>query len=82
MTHGHPEHRRTGSIGSSATPGRVVKGKRMPGHYGCARQTVQNLKVVEVRPEENLLLVKGAVPGSAAGLLVIRRALKKAAAAQ
>jgi len=77
MSHGHPEHRRTGSIGASATPSRVFKGKKMPGRLGGKRKTVQNLEVVEVRSDDNLLLVKGAVPGSATGLLIIRKALKK-----
>jgi len=82
MSHGHPEHRRTGALSSSATPGRVVKGKNMPGHYGYERVTVQNLQVVAVRPEDNVLLLKGAVPGPTGGLLLIRGALKKKSAAE
>lgn len=77
MSHGHPEHRRTGSIGPSATPGRVAKGKKMPGRYGGKTISVANLKVVQVRPDKNLLLVKGAVPGPANSLLLVRFARKK-----
>lgn len=69
-------HRRPGSIGQRKTPGRVYKGKRMAGHMGMERVTVQNLEVVEVRPEENLILVKGAVPGANGGLVVLRQAVK------
>lgn len=77
MSHGHPHHRSPGSQGASATPGRVFKGKKLPGRYGGTRTTVQNLEVVEVREEENLILLKGAVPGANSGLLTIRKALKK-----
>lgn len=77
MSHGHPEHRRPGSIGAAATPSRVFKGKKLPGRYGGKKRTVQNLEVIEVRPKDNLLLLKGAVPGARSGLLEIRRALKK-----
>lgn len=76
-SHGHPHQRATGSMGSSATPGRVVKGKKLPGQYGDKQRTVQSLKVVEVRAEENLLLVKGAVPGCRSGLILIKKAIKK-----
>ncbi|WP_019588634.1 50S ribosomal protein L3 [Deinococcus apachensis] len=69
-------HRRPGSIGQRKTPGRVYKGKRMAGHMGMERVTVQNLEVVEVRPEENLILVKGALPGANGGLVVLRQAVK------
>ena len=62
-THGSHSHRIPGSIGCSAWPSRVVKGKKLPGHYGNSRKTVQNLKIVDIRPEENLLLIKGAIPG-------------------
>ncbi len=80
QTHGSTSHRRVGSIGSSTTPGRVFKGHHMPGHMGNCRVTVQNLKVVKIDPENNLLLVKGAVPGYKSGYLVIRNAKKKGAA--
>ena len=76
-SHGHPRQRLPGSQGCSATPARVFKGKRLPGRYGGVKKTVQNLEVVEVRPEENLLLIRGAVPGAPAGLLLIRKAIKK-----
>ena len=69
-------HRRPGSIGQRKTPGRVYKGKRMAGHMGDDRVTVQNLEVVEVRPDENLILVKGAVPGANGGLVILRGAVK------
>ncbi|MCQ2352099.1 MAG: 50S ribosomal protein L3 [Victivallaceae bacterium] len=78
-SHGGAWERRPGSIGCCEWPGRVNKGKRMPGHFGCARCTVQNLEIVKVMPEENLLLVKGAVPGANGGILVLRSALKKSA---
>jgi large subunit ribosomal protein L3 len=72
-THGSNSHRIPGSIGTSATPSRVLKGKKMPGHYGHARQTVKNLIVIDVRPDENLLLVRGAVPGANGGLVTVRK---------
>lgn len=76
-THGSMFHRAPGSIGASSDPSRVFKGKRLPGHMGCERRTVQNLLVVAVRPEENTLLVKGSVPGTRRGILFIRQAVKK-----
>ena len=69
-------HRRPGSIGQRKTPGRVYKGKRMAGHMGMDRVTVQNLEVVEIRADENLILVKGAIPGANGGLVVLRQAAK------
>lgn len=72
-THGSMSHRAPGSIGASAFPSRVIKGKRLPGRMGNARVTVASLQVVDVRPEQNLLLVKGAVPGARHGLLLIRK---------
>lgn len=76
-THGQSDrHRAPGSIGSSATPGRVFKGMRMAGHMGHERVTVQNLKVIRVDTERNLLLIEGSVPGPNQGLLIIRRAVK------
>lgn len=75
-THGSMSHRRPGSIGGT-TPARVLKGKKMAGHMGNETITVQNLEVVRVIPDKNLLLVKGAVPGSKNGYLLIRKALKK-----
>ncbi|MBI5454257.1 MAG: 50S ribosomal protein L3 [Deltaproteobacteria bacterium] len=76
-SHGSMHNRAPGSIGSSSDPSRVYKGMRMAGHMGSAKVTVQNLKVVGVRAEENVLLVSGAVPGAINGLVVIKKALKK-----
>jgi large subunit ribosomal protein L3 len=73
MSHGSMSHRAPGSIGASAYPSRVVKGKKLPGHMGNARVTVKNLEVIDVRPEDNLLVVKGAVPGPKNGLLLIKK---------
>lgn len=78
-SHGGAWERRPGSIGCCEWPGRVNKGKRMPGHDGNVRRTVQNLKVVRVMAEENVLLVKGAVPGANGGVLLVSGALKKSA---
>lgn len=72
-THGSKCHRIPGSIGSSAWPSRVFKGKGLPGHYGVERQTMQNIEIVDIRPEDHLLLVKGAVPGPASGLVAIKK---------
>ena len=79
-SHGGAWTRRTGSIGCCEWPGRVNKGKRMPGHTGSTRCTVQNLEIVKVMPEDNVLLVKGAVPGANGGILLISSAIKKPAA--
>lgn len=76
-THGGQMHRRGGSIGQCVSPARVMKGRKMPGHMGAKRVTVQNLKVVAVRPEDNALLVRGAVPGPNGGLVEVKKALKK-----
>jgi large subunit ribosomal protein L3 len=76
-THGQSDRQRApGSIGACKTPGRVFKGKRMPGRMGGDRVTVQGLKVVMVDPERNLIAVRGAVPGAKNGLLLIRQARK------
>jgi large subunit ribosomal protein L3 len=78
MTHGSHEYfRHGGSIGSSAFPSRVFKGKRMPGRKGCDRVTIQNLQVIDVRPDQNLIFIKGSVPGAINGLVMIRKAAKK-----
>ncbi|MBT5846732.1 MAG: 50S ribosomal protein L3, partial [Verrucomicrobiales bacterium] len=69
--------RRPGSIAAGSTPGWVSKGKKMPGHMGQRQRTVQNLKIVQVREEDQLLLVKGAVPGANGDYVVIREAKKK-----
>ncbi len=76
-THGQSDrHRAPGSIGAGTTPGKVLKGQRMAGHYGAARITVQNLEVVSTDPARNLLFLKGAVPGAGNSLLYIRRSIK------
>ena len=76
-SHGtHEYFRHGGAIGNRSYPGRVFKGKKMAGHWGNEKVSVQNLEVVGIRPEENLLLVKGAIPGAKRGILIIRRAVK------
>lgn len=77
MSHGSMSHRRVGSIGASTTPGRVFKGHHLPGHMGDARVTVQNLRVVKIDSENNILLIRGAVPGARNGYLLVRSARKK-----
>ena len=72
-THGSKSHRIPGSIGCSATPSKVIKGKKLPGQYGNKRQTARNLVIVDIRPKENLLLIKGAVPGAKSGLVEINK---------
>jgi large subunit ribosomal protein L3 len=76
-SHGSHFHRRVGSIGNRATPGRVFKNKKMPGHMGCDVVTIQNLKVVELNQEKGYLLVKGSIPGAKEGFVRIAKALKK-----
>lgn len=77
-THGQSDrHRHPGAIGSTTSPGRVWKGQRMAGRLGGDRVTVRHLKVIEANPEQNLLLVRGAVPGSRNGLLLIRKSDKR-----
>ena len=76
-SHGNSvSHRVPGSIGQCQTPGRVVKGKKMAGHMGDKQRTVQSLQVVRVDVERNLLLIKGAVPGSKGGEVIVRPAVK------
>ena len=76
-THGNSlAHRAPGSIGQNQTPGRVFKGKKMSGHMGNVRRTVQNLEVVRVDAERHLLLIKGAVPGHSGGRVIVRPAIK------
>lgn len=75
-THGSTFHRAPGSIGASAWPSRVFRGKKMPGQMGNACVTTHNLVVVDVRPEENLILVQGAVPGPKNGIVSIRKGIK------
>lgn len=76
-THGNSlSHRAPGSIGQNQSPGKVFKGKKMAGHMGAERVTVQNLEVVRVDAERNLLLIKGAVPGAPGGDVIVRPAVK------
>src|SRR5262249_61547280 len=78
-THGtHEFFRHGGSIGCRLTPGRVHKGKRMTGHMGDERKTVQNLELVDILPQDNVVLVRGAVPGARNGYLLVQAAVKKA----
>ncbi len=76
-THGSMSHRAPGSIGASAYPSRVVKGHHLPGHMGCARITVHNLEVIRVDKENNLLVVKGSVPGHDNSYLIIHKSTRK-----
>jgi large subunit ribosomal protein L3 len=76
-THGHTSHRRIGAIGQREKPGRVAKDHHMPGHMGNVRVTQQNLRVVQVRPDDNVLLVQGAIPGPTGAIVVVRKALKR-----
>lgn len=71
-THGHMMHRRSGSIGCRLTPGLVWKNQKMPGHDGVVRRTTQNLVVIQSRPEEGVLLIKGAIPGNTGSIVVVR----------
>jgi large subunit ribosomal protein L3 len=75
-SHGSMFHRAPGSIGASSFPSRVWKGKTLPGHMGAERVTTQRLKVIESRPDEHLLFVRGAVPGAANGIVVVRKSKK------
>ena len=72
----HEVHRHMGAVGQRKTPGRVFKGKRMPGHMGVEKKTVQNLVVVDVIPESNLLLVSGSVPGYDKSIVVVKPSVK------
>ncbi len=76
MSHGSMMHRRTGAIGMRSTPGRIWKNASMPGHMGDERVTVQNLRIVQVRSEEGVILVAGAVPGPTGSYVVVRPAIK------
>jgi len=76
-THGSRNHRKPGSIGNSAWPGRVFKGKKLPGHMGTNRETIKNLTIVDIKHEDNLLLVKGPVPGFKTGILEVQKTDKK-----
>ncbi|HEY8390581.1 MAG TPA: 50S ribosomal protein L3 [Clostridia bacterium] len=79
MTHGTgPVHREVGSMGANSTPSRVMKNKKMPGHYGHENATIQNLEVVKVDAEKNIMLIRGSVPGPKGGLVAVRQAVKSA----
>jgi large subunit ribosomal protein L3 len=77
-THGSKFHRHGGAIGQSASPAKVFKGKKMAGQMGNERSTAQNLEVIEVRPDQNIILIKGAIPGSRNSLIMIQKAVKSA----
>ena len=79
QTHGHMMHRRPGSIGCRLTPGLVWKNQKMPGHDGVERCTTQNLVIVQSRPEEGLLFIKGALPGNKGSIVVVRPGKKAVA---
>ena len=76
MGHGSMYHRRPGSMGATSTPGRVFKGKKLPGHMGRATITIQNLDVVRVDMDKNVILVKGSVPGAKGAILKVKSAVK------
>jgi large subunit ribosomal protein L3 len=73
MTHGSKNIRQPGSIGCSAWPSRVTKGKKMPGQYGNDRRTMRNLEIIDIRADDNLIMVKGAVPGSELSLVTVNK---------
>ncbi len=78
MTHGvGPVHREVGSMGANSTPSRVFKNKKMPGHYGSEKVTIQNLEIVKVDSDRNILLVKGCVPGPKGAIITIKEAVKR-----
>lgn len=72
-SHGNRNHRKPGSIGNSAWPAKVIKGKKLPGHMGTDKVTVKNLTIVDIKPDDNLILVKGAVPGFKTGVVEVRK---------
>ena len=78
MGHGSMYHRRPGSMGSTSTPGRDYKGKKLPGHMGCETVTIQNLDVVKIDTDKNVILVKGSVPGAKGAILKIKKSVKSA----
>jgi large subunit ribosomal protein L3 len=80
-SHGSMFHRRIGSVGMRQTPGRVWKNQKMPGQMGAKRRTVQNLRIIKIDADKNVLLVRGALPGSTGGTVVVRAAIKNRAKA-
>ena len=81
MTHGGHSKRRTGGLAARDLPGWIEKGKKMPGHMGDVNRTAVNLEVVQIRPEDNAILVKGSIPGARNGTVFVRKSLKNAALA-
>ena len=81
MTHGGHSKRRTGGLAARDLPGWIEKGKKMPGHMGDVNRTAVNLEVVQIRPEDNVILVKGSIPGARNGTVIVRKSLKNAALA-
>ena len=76
MTHGGHSKRRTGGLAARDLPGWIEKGKKMPGHMGAVNRKAMNLEVVQVRPEDNAILVKGSIPGARNGIVIVRKSLK------
>lgn len=76
MAHGSKYHRGVGSLGSATTPGRVKKGKKMPGHMGNVQVTIQNLEIIRAEADKNLILIKGAIPGNKGSVVVIKETVK------
>ena len=76
MSHGSRYHRGPGSMGAASDPSRVFKGKKLAGHMGAVRRTIQNLEVIRVDAEKNLILIKGAIPGPKKGLVVVKKSTK------
>ena len=74
-THGSHSKRIPGTIGCSAWPSKVIKGKKLPGHYGVDRKTIRNLEIVDIRPDDNLIMIKGAIPGSRSGLVTVKKGI-------
>jgi len=72
-THGSKSYRTPGSIGCSAWPAKVIRGKKMPGHYGTQRKSIRNLEIVDIRPDQNLVMIKGAVPGHRNALVMVNK---------
>jgi large subunit ribosomal protein L3 len=72
-THGSKSYRIPGSIGCSAWPAKVIRGKKMPGHYGNHRKSIRNLEIIDIRPDQNLVMIKGAVPGHRDALVMVNK---------
>jgi len=75
MAHGSHSKRIPGSIGCSAWPSKVIKGKKLPGHFGVDRKTVRNLEIVDIRPDDNLMMIKGALPGSRSSMVTVKKGI-------